>query len=85
MRYWVNGRSHRPKNEKEMQVMGEEVASTDRTGWFNRTGLSQHFKRRNLIHLAHAIQLPGKDKRKLKRASSRVAELLVEQSVAGLS
>ncbi|KIV98767.1 uncharacterized protein PV09_09465 [Verruconis gallopava] len=74
----------RAEHEKEMQVMDAEAAKTDRTGWFNRTGWLKHFKKRNLIHLAHAAHLPGKDERKLKQAS-RIVKLLIEQSVAGLS
>jgi hypothetical protein len=74
----------RERHEEEMQLMDAEVAKTDRTGWFNRTGWPAHFKKRNLIHLAHAIRLPGKDERKLKRVSHAV-DLLIEQSVAGLS
>ena len=72
------------KHEKEMQVMGREVERTDRTGWFNRTGWPEHFKERNLAHLAHAVRLPGNEEVKLKRAA-RVVELLIEQSVAGLA
>jgi hypothetical protein len=72
------------KHEKEMQVMGREVERTDRTGWFNRTGWPEHFKERNLAHIARSIRLPGKEEVKLKRAA-RVVELLIEQSVAGLA
>jgi hypothetical protein len=60
------------------------VEKTDRTGWFNRTSWPEHFKERNLAHLAHTIRLLGKEEVKLKRAA-RVVELLIEQSIAGLA
>jgi hypothetical protein len=77
-------KSTQERHEAEMQVMDAEVAKTDKTGWFTRTGWLQHFKKRNLKHLAHAIRLPGRDEGKLKLAA-RLVEVLVERSVAGLS
>ena len=72
------------KHEEDMQVMGAEVAKTDKTGWFIRTGWLLHLKERNLGHLAHAVQLPGREERKLKLAAHLVG-VLIERSVAGLS
>jgi superfamily II DNA or RNA helicase len=77
-------KSTQERHEAEMQVMDAEIAKTDKTGWFNRTGWPQHFAKRNLKHLAHAIRLPDRDETKLHRAAHAV-ELLIEQSVAGLS
>jgi superfamily II DNA helicase RecQ len=72
------------KHEKKMQVMDADVAKTDRTGWFSRTGWLQHLAKCNRMHLAHAIKLPNRNEPKLKRAA-RIVELLIERSVAGLS
>lgn len=72
------------KHEEEMQVMEAEVAKTDRTGWFHRTGWLEHLAKRNHAHLAHAIQMPTRNEPKLKQAG-RLVELLVERAVAGLS
>ncbi|KAJ9634894.1 hypothetical protein H2199_008758 [Coniosporium tulheliwenetii] len=67
-----------------MEKMDAEVAKTDRTGWFNRTGWPEHLAGSNRKHLAHACRLPGRDERKLQQAV-RVVDVLVERSVAGLS
>jgi len=72
------------RHEAEMHVMEAEVAKTDKTGWFTRTGWLQHFKKRDLKLLAHAVRLPGRDERKLKLAAHLV-EVLIERSVARLS
>lgn len=77
-------KSTQEKHEEEMQVMEAEVAKTDKTGWFNRTGWPQHFANRNIAHLANTIRLPERDETKLHRAV-RAVELLIEQSVTGLS
>jgi len=67
-----------------MQVMDTEVAKTDKTGWFIRTGWLQHLKEKNLEHLAHAVRIPGRDEQKLKLAAHLVG-VLIERSVAGLA
>ncbi|KAF2008559.1 hypothetical protein BU24DRAFT_319607, partial [Aaosphaeria arxii CBS 175.79] len=72
------------RHEEEMQMMDAAAAKTDKTGWFTRTGWLQHLAKRNLVHLAHAIKLPTRSEPKLKQ-TARLVELLVEQSVAGLS
>jgi hypothetical protein len=69
--------------EQELQVLGE-AAKTDKTGWFKRTGWLEHFKNRNLVHVAHQARLPGHDERKLKLAAE-LTERLLERSVKGLS
>ena len=64
--------------------MDAQVAKTDKTGWFKRTGWLEHFANRNLMHLAHQTRLPDRGEEKLRRAAKRT-ELLVERSVKGLS
>jgi len=71
-------------HQEKAQIMDAEVAKTDKTGWFKRTGWLEHFAGRNLIHLAHQARLPDRDEMKLQRAA-KLVELLVEQSVQGLS
>jgi hypothetical protein len=44
--------------KERAQVMDAQVAKTDKTGWFKRTGWLEHFANRNLMHLAHQIRLP---------------------------
>jgi len=65
-------------------VADAQVAGTDRTGWFNRTGWPEHVANRNLALLAHARRLPDRDEEELQQAA-RVVDLLVERCVAGLS
>ena len=77
-------KSTQERHEAEMQVMDAEVAKTDKTGWFIRTGWLQHLKKKNLEHLAHAVRLPGRDEQKLKVAAHLVG-VLIERSVAGLA
>jgi superfamily II DNA helicase RecQ len=72
------------KREREMEKVDAEVAKTDRTGWFNRTGWLEHLARCNYKRLAHASRLPDRDERKLQQAV-KVVDLLIERSVAGLS
>ena len=45
-------------HKEQAQVMDAEVAKTDKTGWFKRTGWLEHFADRNLMHLAHQTRLP---------------------------
>ena len=71
-------------HKEEAQVMDAQVAKTDKTGWFKRTGWLEHFAGRNLIHLAHQTRLPDHGEVKLQRAA-KLVELLVERSVRGLS
>jgi hypothetical protein len=68
--------------EEELQVFSE-AAKTDKTGWFKRTGWLEHFKDRNLVHLAHQARLPDQSERKLKLAAE-LTERLIERSVKGL-
>ena len=69
--------------EEDKQAL-EATAKTDRTGWFSRTGWTEHLRKRNLIHLAYQVQLPRKDERKLQLAA-RLTEQLIEQCVQGLA
>lgn len=71
-------------HEEKAYIMDAQAAKTDRTGWFKRTGWLEHLAKRNRLHLAHAIRLPGRDEPKLQRAAKAV-EALVERSVAGLA
>jgi len=71
-------------HEEKAQVIDTQVAKTDKTGWFKRTGWLEHLAGRNLAHLAYQTRLPDRDEMKLHRAA-RLVELLVERSVAGLS
>ena len=71
-------------HEEKAQVMDAQVAKTDKTGWFKRTGWLEHFADRNLVHLAHQTRLPDRGEAKLQRAA-KLTELLVERSVKGLS
>ncbi|CAN9156920.1 unnamed protein product [Alternaria alternata] len=64
--------------------MDADVAKTDKTGWFKRTGWLEHFADRDLMHLAHQTRLPDRGEEKLLRAP-KLTELLVERSVKGLS
>lgn len=72
------------EEETRAQVMATEVAKTDKTGWFKRTGWLEHFQGRNLVHLAHQLRRLDRDEHKLRRVTDLV-EGLVESSVAGLS
>lgn len=74
----------RKGHEKELERVDEEIAKTDRTGWFNRTGWPQHLARRNMRHLAHASRMPDQDERLLQQAV-KVVDLMIERAVAGLS
>jgi len=72
------------KHEKELEKVDEEMARTDRTGWFNRTGWPEHLARRNMRHLAHASRMPDRDERLLQQAVN-IVDLMIERAVAGLS
>jgi hypothetical protein len=71
-------------HEERVQIMDGQVAKTDKTGWFKRTGWLEHLANRNLIHLAHQIRLPDQGEVKLQQAA-KLTELLIERSVKGLS
>ncbi|KAL5371081.1 hypothetical protein DPSP01_014505 [Paraphaeosphaeria sporulosa] len=71
-------------HEVEAQTMSGQVAKTDKTAWFKRTGWLEHLANRNLIHLAHQTRLPDRGDERLRRTAELV-ELLVERSVKGLS
>jgi len=46
-------------HKENAHIMDVEVAKTDKTGWFKRTGWLEHFANRNFIHLAHQVRLPN--------------------------
>jgi hypothetical protein len=62
----------------------EDVAKTDKTGWFKRTGWLEFLKGRNLAHLAHQAQLPDRNEVKLQ-AAAQLTEQLIEKCVKGLA
>lgn len=70
--------------EKGLEVADAEVAKTDRTGWYSRTGWPEHMAKRNLTYLAHARRLPDRDEKELKQVCS-VVDMLIERCVSGLS
>ncbi|KAF2279841.1 uncharacterized protein EI97DRAFT_429630 [Westerdykella ornata] len=72
------------RQEEKDQVLEVQVAKTDKTGWFKRTGWLEHLAEWNLAHLAHQIRLPDREEVRLQRAAELV-ELLIERSVQGLS
>jgi hypothetical protein len=72
------------RHEEKAQVIDAQVAKTDKTGWFKRTGWLEHFANRNLMHLAHQTRLPDHSEVKLQQAA-KLTELLIEKSVKGLS
>jgi hypothetical protein len=76
---------HRVRNqlEEDIQVM-EDVAKTDKTGWFKRTGWLEFLKGRNLAHLAHQARLPDCNEVKLQ-AAAQLTEQLIEKCVKGLA
>jgi hypothetical protein len=57
-----------------------QVAKTDKTGSFKRTGWLDYFANRNLIHPAHQTRLPDRGEVKLRWAA-KLTELLVEEPV----
>lgn len=71
------------KHKMELEIADKEVAKTDRTGWFNRTGWTQHLAGCNLKHLVHISRLPDRGETRLTQAM-KVVDLTVERSVAGL-
>jgi hypothetical protein len=72
------------EHEERSEMADAEVAKTDRTGWYNRTGWPEHVAKRNLTRLAHARRLPDRDEKELQQVG-RVVDSLIERSVAGLS
>ena len=60
-----------------------EVAKTDRTGWYNRTGWPEHIAKRNMAYLAHARRLPDQNKKELKQVYS-VIDSLMERYISRL-
>jgi superfamily II DNA helicase RecQ len=71
-------------NKKKLDIVDAEVAKTDRTAWFKRTGWTEHLARSNMRHLSKAIRMPGRDEIVLQRAVVLV-DSLVERAVSGLS
>ena len=69
---------------KRLKLADAEVAKTDRTGWYNRTGWPEYIAKRNMAYLAHARRLPDRDEKELKQVCS-VIDSLMERCVSGLS
>jgi hypothetical protein len=67
-------------HEERTQVMGAQVAKTDKTGCFKRKGWLKRFAKRDLILLAHQIRLPDQGEGKLGQVA-KLTELLMERSV----
>jgi hypothetical protein len=74
----------RAKRKLQLDVLDAELAKTDQTGWWKRTGWVAHLGKSNLRHLAHAARLPGKDEPQLKVVADAVDEL-IEDCVKGLA
>jgi hypothetical protein len=66
-----------------MHVM-EEAATTDKTGWFKRTGWLPFLKGRNLAYLGYTARLPDRSEVKLQLAAE-LMEKLIEHCVKGLA
>jgi hypothetical protein len=58
----------RKQLEEDIQVI-EDVAKTNKTSWFKRTGWLEFLKGQNLAHLAHQAQLPDRNEVKLQAAA----------------
>lgn len=71
------------QRQKALETLDEEMAQTDQTGWWKKTGWVEHLKGSTLRHLSHAARLPEKQDTTLVRARQLV-EMCVEQSVKGL-
>jgi hypothetical protein len=68
---------------KALERLDEQVANTDKTGWWNKTGWVDHLKCSNLQHLSRAARLPAKEEVTLRKVMELV-EACIEQSVKGL-
>jgi hypothetical protein len=68
----------------DAEMIVGETAKTEKTHWFKRTGWPEHFKDRNLVHLAHQIRLPDKEEPKLQLAA-KLTEQLIENCVKNLT
>jgi hypothetical protein len=62
----------------------EDVAKTDKTSWFKRTGWLEFLKGWNLAYLAHQAWLPDCNEVKLQ-AAAQLTEQLIEKCVKGLA
>jgi hypothetical protein len=67
-------------HKERARVRDAQVAKTNKTDWFKRTGWLDYFANRNLMHVAHQTRLPDQGKVKLRRAAN-LTELLVEEPV----
>ena len=70
-------------HKKALERLDEEIANTDKSGWWNKTGWADHLKESNLQHLSRAARLPAKDEVTLRKVMNLV-EACIEQSVKGL-
>lgn len=70
--------------KQKREMMAEEVAKQDKTGWFVRTGWPELLKGMNMGQLARAVQLPQRNEPELQKLKTAVTRA-VEYSVAGLA
>ncbi|KAG5949781.1 hypothetical protein E4U58_001901, partial [Claviceps cyperi] len=73
----------RAEEKAKTDVLVGELAPTDKTGWWSRTGWVTHLGKSNLQHLAHAARMPGTDEPELKVVADSVDQL-IEDCVQGL-
>ena len=71
------------QHNKTLETLDGEMAKTDQTGWWKKTGWVEHLKGSTLKHLSHAARLPEKQDVMLHKAR-RLVEACIEQSVRGL-
>lgn len=80
LRGFVQMKSQR---QKDLEVLSEEMANTDQTGWWKKTGWVEHLKGSNLRQLAHASRLPDKNDAPLRRVGGLMGTL-IKHCVNGL-
>lgn len=71
-------------HDEAARLADKEMAKTDQTGWWKRTGWVEHLAGSDKRFLAHAARLPGKDEALLGQIADLVEDM-IEQSVGGLS
>lgn len=70
-------------HEADLDIIEDELAKTDRTGWWKKTGWVEHLGKSNLAHLAHAARLPDNDETVLQQVGVLV-DAMMEHCVDGL-
>ena len=64
--------------KRSQEVADAQIAKTDRTGWYNRTGWPEHVAERNLTLLAHTRRLPDRDEKELQQVV-RAVDVLIKR------